>query len=113
MDKNHQVILIKTFMGLPTSNPFNLAAFANLLFGASDKFSLEHRFLNGSLILGGMTALSSVIFNIALNLGIYLQLLTAGTTILLFGLYYFTRIHRGAAKAVRVFSRLPSYLRNR
>ncbi len=81
-------------MKLVNRTPFNLTAFADLLFGASDKFSLEHRFLNGSLILGGLTAFSSMIFNIALHLGIYLQLLTAGTTVLLFGLYYFTRFRQ-------------------
>ncbi len=79
-------------MEIPSRKPFNIGTFADLMFGSSEKFSLEHRFLNGSLILGGLTALSSMIFNIALHLGIYLQLLTAGTTILLFGLYYFSRI---------------------
>lgn len=80
------------FMVFPARKPYNLTAFAELLFGNSEKFSLEHRFLNGSLILGGLTALSSMVFNIALHLGIYLQLLTAGTAVLLFGLYYFSRI---------------------
>ncbi len=81
-------------MKLPSRKPFNVAAFADLLFGTSVTFSLEHRFLNGSLILGGLTAFSSMVFNIALHLGIYLQLLTAGTTVLLFGLYYFSRIRQ-------------------
>lgn len=79
-------------MGIPKCKPFHLEALADLLFGTSEKFSLEHRFLNGSLILGGLTAFSSMVFNIILHLGLYLQLLTAGTTLLLFGLYYFSRI---------------------
>jgi len=72
--------------------PYKMAAYADLLFGPSGKFSLEHRFLNGSLILGGLSAVSSFIFNVALNLGSYLQLLTVITSVLLFSLYYFTRI---------------------
>ncbi len=92
MNKDQQIFSIFTFMRIPTRKPFNIGAFAEMLFGASEKFSLEHRFLNGSLILGGLTAFSSMVFNIALHLGLYLQLLTAVTAVLLFGLYYFSRI---------------------
>lgn len=72
----------------------NLNNIAEHLFGKSEQFSLEHRFLNGSLILGGLTALSSLTFNLLLHLGIYLQILTAITSGLLFTLYYFTRIKK-------------------
>jgi len=92
MNKDQQIFSIFTFMGIPARKPFNIGTFADMLFGTSEKFFLEHRFLNSSLILGGLTAFSSTVFNIALQLGLYLQLLTAVTTVLLFGLYYLSRI---------------------
>ena len=55
---------------------------------------MEHRFLNGFMFFGSLLGFSSLVFNVALDLGTSLIFLTAVAGSLLLFLYYRSRFHK-------------------